>query len=469
MRFNNRYNIPSKLYTEYMIHAFNTWKQCELKAIILNEKELTYGDLYKMVCSNTKKIEVHGKVLALCNLNSLSFIVDLLTIMASGNIPLIIPYYFQEEEINKIKTKCNALTYNNSDIKELISLCDNNQEYMYESRGNFTDIALIMFSSGTTSQGKMIPISYKSLYYRICYTEKYFERKEAKRELFISPLSSALGLQHQLFPCLARKSTVILYEGLMNPRKIVNLVYKNQIAYLSLVPSVLKCIYQYCLKKEELLSTVEKIFVCGEKIDTDFLLKIWKYFRQAKLYQAYGMSEILPISIQCYEKKEDIMKNCVGKSIEEIKIKIVDQDEDGFGEICVSGSNMINNYYGAKEEFEWLKTGDIGYVDKNKFLYIIGRKKNMVIVNGNNIYIEVIESIAETYCGIEEARAIGIKDDLRGEIILLQIKLKDDIKEKIKDEELRGYIYQRLHLSNVPIIFQIVDQIQRTYNLKKRR
>lgn len=456
-------------YCKYIIQNFSTWKNCKIKAVVVGAREFTYSVLYKMICCNIKKIKVHGKILALCNENSLSFIVDLVTIMVTGNIPLIVPYYLHEDGLERVKIECNALTYRNSDIKELLNFHEEDREYVYKPRGFSGDIAMFIFSSGTTAKEKMIPISYKSLYYRICYTEKYFERKETYRELFLAPLSSALGLQHQLFPCLAKKCTIILYEGLMNPRKIVDLVYKYQIRYLSLVPSVLKCIYTYCLKKKEQLPTVEKIFVCGEKSDAEFLREIWQYFKTAKLYQAYGMSEILPISIQYYEKKEDIVENCVGKIIEEVRLKIVEQDENGVGEICVANSNIIDNYYDTIESFEWLNTGDIGYVDDKQFLYIIGRKKNMVIVNGNKIYTEQIESIAEKFCGIDEVRAIGLKDNLRGETILLQIKLRDDNIGKIKFEELRGYIYQNLHIPNVSITIQIVKHIEKTHNLKKRR
>lgn len=468
MRFEVCKELKS-FYYEYMIQEYNTWENCELKAVVVGTREFTYGDLYRMICYNVKKIKVYGKVLVLCNLNSLSFIVDLVSIMLSGNIPLIIPYYLCIDDREKIKLKCKALIYRNSDMMELLKVSEDDNQYGYEARRSFNDIAVIMFSSGTTAMGKMVPITYKSLYYRILYTGKYFKRMEASSELFLAPLSSALGLQHQLFPCLARKCTIILYEGIMNPRKIVDLINRYKIEYLSLVPSVLKCIYQYCLKKEEMLQNVEKIFICGEKLDTGFLRVVWEYFKGAKMYQAYGMSEILPVCIQEYNQKDDIVENCVGKVIKEVSVKIVEQDKDGIGEICVAGTNMINEYYGNDSSFEWLKTGDMGYIDEKQFLYVIGRKKNMVIINGNNIFIEEIEHIAETYCGIEDARAIGIQDDLRGEMILLQIKLKDYSKKKIRKEKLREYIHQNLRMSNVPIYIQIVNRIERTYNLKKRR
>lgn len=452
-----------------MIREFYTWKKSNMRAVISNLNEFTYGDLYKMVCYNAQKIRGHGEIFVLCNENKVSFIVDLVAIMLTGNIPLIMPSYLYEEDINKNKIAYNALPYKNSDIKELLSIIEDNYEYGYVPKENSIKLALIMYSSGTTEMGKMIPISYKSLYYRILYTEKYFKRIEKQEELIIAPIFSALGLQHQLFPCLARRCTIVLYEGLMNPRKIVALVNKYQIKYLSMVPTVLKCIYEYCLGKKEMLFSVQKIFVCGEKSDSNFLKEILEYFKDAQLYQAYGMSEMLPISMQLYSKEEDIVENCVGKIIDEIEVKIIDQDKEGFGEICAAGYNMINGYYNEKEKFDWVKTGDIGYIDKDGFLYIIGRKKNMVIVNGNNIYIEVIERIAESYAGIDEAKAINMKDNLRGEVILLQLKLKENVVTELRTEELRSYINRYLHAGIVPIKIQVVDQIEHTYNLKKRR
>lgn len=456
-------------YAKKMLNEVLTWKKCYTKAIISQDIEVTYADLYKLICINAAKINKKNKIFAIHNSNNFLLIVDVLSVLLTGNTVLIIPNYILKEDIEKIAMDCDAIKYKNSDMEKILYNLKLNEFNDIEKFEINNSNAIIMYSSGTTSISKAIQITYESLYYRIVYTDKYFERTEGKAELFLMPLSCALGLQHQLFPCLAKKCTIVLYENILNPRKIVNLVHKYNISYLSMVPSVLKCILKYCVKKGDNLSCVEKIFICGEKVYANFLVKVYESFKTTKVFQAYGMSEMLPVSIQFYQNKEEIVEHCVGKILDEIEVKILDADVNGIGEICIRGKNMINKYYKAKEEFSWIQTGDIGYIDDNNLLYILGRKKNMVIISGNNIYIEEIERVAEAYSGIEEARAVGENDELRGEVINLYVRQQENGEIKIRVEELRKYIYTQLNIYNIPLNIQLVDKIEQTQIYKRKR
>lgn len=447
-----------------MLDNFLTWKESHINALITDDITITYAELYKLVCGKVNQISEKNVIMALCNVNGIPFIVDLMAILISGNVPLIIPPYLSDDDIIRVMSRCNAIKYINSDISGLVK---NEDEECLKNVILENDVAIIMFSSGTTSDGKMIPISYESLFYRITYTNKYFVRREACSELFFMPLSSAAGLQHQLFPCLTKKCTIVLYEGVFNPRKIVNLISKYHISYLSMVPSLFKSIYQYCIKRNENLEDIDKIFICGEKIDADFLQKAFEYFKGIDLVQAYGMSEMLPVSMHLYKSKEEIVENSVGEVLEEVKVKIIDKDIYGVGEICILGRNMINRYWSSTKRFQWIQTGDIGYIDENRVLYILGRKKNMVIINGNNIYTEEIERNVELYPGIVEAKAYGIRDKLRGEAIVLQIKPDDGYIIDVK--ELRKYLCTKLSVHSVPFKIQIVNEIEKNYNYKKKR
>ncbi len=139
----------------------------------------------------------------------------------------------------------------------------------------------------------------------------------------------------------------------------------------------------------------------------------------------------------------------------------------GIGEIIARGENIMIGYLNKPEETAqtiingWLLTGDMGYIDKEGYLFVIDRKKDLIISKGINIYPKEIEEIIELFDGVKASAVIGIPDKKNGEIAVAYIELDNEIKE-INEGAIRAHL--KHHLANVklPRVIHFIDELPKT-------
>ncbi|HOP49902.1 MAG TPA: AMP-binding protein [Ignavibacteriales bacterium] len=172
-----------------------------------------------------------------------------------------------------------------------------------------------------------------------------------------------------------------------------------------------------------------------------------------KLIQGYGLTETSPIlTLNRLENSNDYS---AGQPLDCCQLKIVNPDADGIGEIWAKGDNVMLGYFNNEEltkeviQDGWFNTGDLGYLDENNFLYIKGRKKNVIIAkNGKNVFPEEIEDLLNKSEFVLESVVYGEKDEKEGEIIAAQIvpdteyfiKYADENKIKLDEKLLNDII-----------------------------
>jgi long-chain acyl-CoA synthetase len=162
----------------------------------------------------------------------------------------------------------------------------------------------------------------------------------------------------------------------------------------------------------------------------------WKQVTGNVLTQAWGLTETSPAAcINPFEIQE--FNGSIGLPISSTEVSI--RDDDGreldinqIGEICVRGPQVMRGYWNRPDETEkvmfpggWLRTGDIGRMDDNGFVYIEDRKKDMILVSGFNVYPNEVESVAVTHPGVLEVAAVAQADDRAGEVVALFVVAKD--------------------------------------------
>lgn len=272
---------------------------------------------------------------------------------------------------------------------------------------------------------------------------------------------------------------VSFMETLFSP---VNLFYslKNfSITNFSCVPYMLL----------EILNQKEKImnyeisslrYVCfggapapGRKIN-----ELANLFPDVQFVKTYGLTESSTRVSHYFEDKNTINNNCVGKHIPDVKYIIVDENDNEcktgeIGEIAVKGNNVMKGYYLRRRETEmalrngWLHTGDLGWIDNENNLYVVGRKKNIIIRGGENIYPEEIEDILNNHPNIKESLVYGVYHETLGEVPEAEITLNSEGDFNL--QELINYCYNNLSNSKVPLRFKVVDGIDKTSNGKISR
>ncbi|MAT56897.1 MAG: AMP-dependent synthetase [Ignavibacteriae bacterium] len=168
-----------------------------------------------------------------------------------------------------------------------------------------------------------------------------------------------------------------------------------------------------------------RVFIAGGAAPDPLVAKGLREFGFSFL-QGYGLTETSPIL--ALNQLDNFKDDAAGIPLPSVELKIVNKDQDGIGEVYAKGDNVMLGYYKndfiTKEAFEdgWFKTGDLGYLDKDGFLHISGRKKNVIISkSGKNVFPEEIEDILNRSPFVLESLVYGEHDDKQGETIAVQI------------------------------------------------
>jgi long-chain acyl-CoA synthetase len=186
-----------------------------------------------------------------------------------------------------------------------------------------------------------------------------------------------------------------------------------------------------------------------------------KKFRGATLLEGYGLSEASPaVCMNTFKKQK---AGSVGTALYGYEMKIVDEEmsevhRGTIGDIIVNGDNVMQGYLDRPTATDetivngWLLTGDMGYMDDEGFLFIVDRKKDLIISKGINIYPREIEEVIDTYNGVGASAVIGITDEKSGEVPIVYIELSENV-DSLDEKGLKKYMKE--HLANYKLPKQI--------------
>lgn len=205
---------------------------------------------------------------------------------------------------------------------------------------------------------------------------------------------------------------------------------------------------------------------CGGAPLTDAIAKKFESRFPCKIYEGYGLSECSPlVSVNPLNNRKI---GSIGKAADRVQWKIVDENgnevpRNTVGEIIVSGPNVMKGYYKNEEATrevirgKWFYTGDMGYMDEDDFVFIADRKKDMIIVGGENVYPKEVENVLTQYPGIDDAGVIGIDDPIRGEVPKAYIVPK--LGASIDEKDVLAFCRKHLAQFKVPRLIEIIDEI----------
>lgn len=234
-------------------------------------------------------------------------------------------------------------------------------------------------------------------------------------------------------------------------------IVKNDVTLLPAVPTIYSALLQYPEKIEHKLRySVSGGAPLPIKIELNFEEKF-----NCKILQGYGLTECSPIVSVNPPDKE--IQGSVGKPLPNTDVKLMDEQgniiDKGIGEIIVKGPNVMMGYYqlDSSEFFinGYFYTGDIGKIEDNGYLYIVDRKKDLIIVNGLNVYPSEIEKLILTYPGILECAVVGKNDENRGEVPVAFVVPNKEIDKK----DLMSFLRKNLANYKIPKEIIIKDQL----------
>ena len=212
-----------------------------------------------------------------------------------------------------------------------------------------------------------------------------------------------------------------------------------------------------------------RIYISGAaSLPVEVLRKFEEKFR-IPILEGYGLTEASPVvSINPQALRKP---GSVGLPIVGVEVKVVDENSnqlptDKEGELLVKGENVMKGYYKLPEETKktikdgWLYTGDVAKIDKDNYIYIVDRKKDMLIVRGLNVYPREIEEALYLHPKVAEAAVIGVKDKFKGEIPKAYVVLKEG--EQAEEGELISFLRERLASYKAPRTIEFRDSLPKT-------
>jgi long-chain acyl-CoA synthetase len=192
-----------------------------------------------------------------------------------------------------------------------------------------------------------------------------------------------------------------------------------------------------------------------------------KKFKRATLLEGYGLSEASPaVCMNTFEKQK---AGSVGTALYGYEMKIVDENmqelpRGEIGDIIVRGDNVMQGYLNRPEATAetivngWLLTGDMGYMDEEGFLFIVDRKKDLIISKGINIYPREIEEVIDAFPGVKASAVVGIFDERSGEIPVAYVELEEEV-EALDEAGLKAHLREHLANYKLPRQIHVIDEL----------
>ncbi|MDQ2085053.1 class I adenylate-forming enzyme family protein [Herbivorax sp. ANBcel31] len=313
------------------------------------------------------------------------------------------------------------------------------------------DDAAIYFSSGTTGFPKAILHDHKSLM-SACYTEQNHHGQTREDNFLCIPPLYHTGAKMHWFGSLLSGSKAVLLRGI-KPDWILRTVSEEKITIVwLLVPwaqDILDAIERGDVKLEDYELSQWRLMHIGAQPVPPSLIRRWKkYFPNHSYDTNYGLSE--SIGPGCVHLGVDNIHKvgAIGKAGYNWETKIVDENgcvvnQGEVGELAVKGPGIMKCYYNNPEATKailkdgWLFTGDMAKMDEEGFIYLVDRKKDVIISGGENIYPVQIEDFLRSHEAIKDIAVIGLSDDRLGEITAAIIELKSGL--KCTEEEIRSF------------------------------
>ena len=458
-------------------------------AIIQDNYQITYKELLDTADNLSSELKTEGikkchRVAILCN-DGIDYIIITLAVLSINAVIVPVSLSLSNDEINEILKQIDVnhfifdnTKYSQQNVKQIFSksicthkFCIYTRKTQKRLPADYYAInpAFIRFSSGTTGVSKGVVLSHESISQRTDAANKVL--KITPDDVIIWVLSMSFHFVVTIILFLKKAATIIvcsnefhdsLYAGLKN--NTGTLIYASPFHYQMMTKSD--------LFSPELLSHVRLAVSTAMRLSSAEASGFYKKFK-LEISQAYGLIEVgLPF---INNSKDSAMRDSVGKILPDYKIKIINADEDGIGEVYLKGKGMFDAYFAPWQSREkilsdgWFNTGDLGKIDQNGFLFLVGREKNVINFLGMKIFPYEVESVLNQHPVIKESLIYGVCHSLYGELPCADIVLKDKLKTNFDKNGIRKFCFQRLASYKVPKEIRSVAMLDKTASEKLKR
>jgi len=326
------------------------------------------------------------------------------------------------------------------------------------------DLAVILYTSGTTGKPKGAMLTHKNLYSNAMDAGHFLGFTSTEKVIATLPAFHVFCLTVALNAPLMYGATVILVPK-FSPSEIFNIIRTQKATVFAGVPTMYNFLYQFPEGKTEDFESIRLCVSGGSSLPVALLENFEKKFN-VMISEGYGLSEASPVTT--FNPLDRPRKaGSIGTNISNVENKIVNELGEEVpvgvvGELIARGPNIMKGYYNMPEETAmtirdgWLYTGDLARRDEDGYFYIVDRKKEMIIVGGFNVYPREVEEILYNHPEIVECAVIGLPDDNFGESVKAYVVSKNPT---LSEETLIEYCKAHLAKYKVPKSIEFISEL----------
>ena len=463
----------------------------ERAAVIANDNQITYAELWKEIQGFAKYIKSFGfpagSRFIVKSDSDIWFAVSCFAIQLTGNVHVPLEKSIGVKGLEDVASQLGAaMVISNTDIEGSFVSVDSDKvreigQENYEEGLSFDFPTKemtcdILFTTGTTGKSKGVVISHRAVVAVSENVQYGAEIPDDNVYLVPAPINHASAIR-KLYVSMLTGTTVVLLDGFKDIRKFYSYIEKYKVTSILMPPAAVRMLL--VLSKKELakysgqLHHIHTGSAAFPEADKELLCSL---LPETRLYFAYGSSEAGCVSMFDYSQHKGLI-SCVGKPNKNAHIFIVDDNRQEIkssstnqGLIAIKGGMTMTEYF---EEPELTKevlvdgvvyTNDMGYIDENGFVYMLGRRGDVISIGGLKIAPTEVENIVLRFPGIAECACFAVEDRMGGCVPKLNI-----VEEKGADvdiNELKKHMASYLEAFKVPKLVAKVEEIPKTSNGK---
>lgn len=486
-------------------------KNSRKTALVCGDKEKTYRDLYAESLNFATYLAGNGLKpgdrVAICLPNRIEFVIAYFgTLLAGGIIAAMNPAYPLSEWRYQVAITRPKFILGEPDrftdlqvlraeygIDQVISTgrsvyiqskgdCAIFEDLVNEQEGEITlpditheDAALLQFSGGTTGAPKAALALHKNVVANIIQFSRWLSNMKEGEEIFLTviPLFHVYGMVIGLNVGIAMGATIILEPDGKDLGRLLNLVQHFKVTFFPGVPSLYQAIIRHpdVLNGEINLRSIKACISGSAPLMPETRIQ-FESLSGAKLVEGYGLSEA-PTATHCNPIGGENRLGSIGLPLPDVECKIVCPDDDELvlppgeaGELLVRGPQVMQGYFQNSEETRislkggWLHTGDMVKMDSDGYFYVVGRIKELIKVNGLQVWPAEVEKVLLKIEGIREAAVAGVPDEMSGESVKAWLVIENNFLLDLKN--IQDFCRRYLVPYKIPKEIEVIDQLPRS-------
>jgi len=428
-----------------------------------------------------------GEHVAICAPNSYEWLVFYFGTLKAGAVAVTFTYMAAPREIRKILSDSQPRFFFTTD--ENLPLFEGRAagefpEYIISDHGDMSfsslmemgnpsfvrvrrdrhDVATILYTGGTTGTPKGAMLTHGNLLTSAFYAAHYERSSRNDRALLQLPLNHSFGQVHIMQSMILVGGSMVVQNGFDIERALHD-IDKYQITNFYGVPTIYTRFLALGGLKEKLKS-IRYCFSAASSLATGVVHE-WQARTGLKIFEAYGMTE--SAAIVTYNHYYRHVVGSVGTPVNLMEVQIRDENGNEVpygdkGEICIRGYSIFRGYLNNPKETaaafldgDWFRSGDVGVMDENNYLYIVDRLKDLIITGGENVYPREVEEIMYTWPAVSECSVVGVPDEEYGERVTAFVVPRAG--RDLDKAELKAFLKKQLSGYKVPKDFIAVESL----------